>query len=81
MREGRGDAEYQRFSSDTGIALEPGCSVDTAYFDSCWHQRPVQTEIVTTDFADTALPRHRRRDRTRAGGALATPWDRPARAS
>ncbi|MGS2807764.1 MULTISPECIES: methyltransferase [Nocardia] len=83
IREEQGDAEYKRFSSGTGIALEPGCSVDTAFYDPCWHQRPVRTEIVTTEFADTVLARRRRdRHQTRAGaGAPASPWERPARAS
>lgn len=80
MLEGRGDAEYKRFSSGTGIALEPGCSVDTAFHDTHWHQPVPRTEIVLTEFADTALAR-RRRTRTNASGALAAPWDRPARAS
>ncbi|MGN2638808.1 N-6 DNA methylase [Nocardia takedensis] len=79
MREGLGDAEYKRFSSGTGIALEPGCSVDTAYHDPYWHQRPVRTEIVTTDFADTALAR-RRRARARHPGALTPPRERHTRA-
>ncbi|MEV6256860.1 methyltransferase [Nocardia sp. NPDC051929] len=80
MLDGQGDAEYKRFSSSTGIALEPGCSVDTAFHDPYWHQRPVRTEIVLTEFSGTALARRRR---ARAGGAvaLAAPWDRPARAS
>ncbi|WP_216916809.1 methyltransferase [Nocardia noduli] len=81
MRDGQGDAEYKRFSSGTGITLEPGCSVDTAFHDPYWHQRPPRTEIVTTEFGDSALAR-RRRARTRPHAAVETPvWDRPARAS
>ncbi|WP_280498878.1 hypothetical protein [Nocardia farcinica] len=81
MLEGQGDAEYKRFSSGTGIALEPGCSVDTAFHDPYWHQPAPRTEIVTTEFGDTALARRRRaRSRARAGAVVA-PWDRATRAS
>lgn len=62
MLEHGGDAEYRRFAAATGIELDPGCSVDTAYYDAHWHQRPPRTEIVTTDFAGTATA-HRRSDR------------------
>ncbi|WP_051047153.1 methyltransferase [Nocardia asiatica] len=81
MLQGQGDAEYKRFSSGTGIVLEPGCSVDTAFHDPYWHQPAPRTEIVTTEFGDTALARHRRaRSRARAGAVVA-PWDRATRAS
>ncbi|MBF6221750.1 hypothetical protein IU479_27005 [Nocardia abscessus] len=43
------------------------------------HPRP-RTEIVTTEFADTALAR-RTRTRTRTTAAPTAPWDRPARAN
>ncbi|WP_063047852.1 methyltransferase [Nocardia pseudovaccinii] len=80
MLEEQVDAEYKRFSSGTGIALEPGCSVDTAFHDPYWHQRPARTEVVLAEFADTALAR-RRRARANAAAVLAMPWDRRARAS
>ncbi|QIS09903.1 methyltransferase [Nocardia arthritidis] len=44
------DAEYQKFHTTTGIALELGCSVDTTYYADDWHQRPIATEIVVCDF-------------------------------
>ncbi|MGY1984217.1 hypothetical protein [Nocardia gipuzkoensis] len=65
MLKGQGDIEYRRFSSSTGIALEPGCSVDTAFHDPHWHQSAPRTEIVTTEFGDTALARRRRGPRRR----------------
>ncbi|MFC9965620.1 methyltransferase [Nocardia ignorata] len=78
MHEGRADAQYRRFSSGTGITLEPGCSVDTAFYDSHWHQPPTRTEIITTDFADTAIAR---RHRARTANPLAAPLALSARAS
>lgn len=46
------DTEYQKFHTTTGIALEPGCSVDTACYADDWHQRPVPTEVVVCDFTE-----------------------------
>ncbi|MFD6104400.1 methyltransferase [Nocardia salmonicida] len=78
MHEGRADDEYRRFFSGTGIILEPGCSVDTTFYDSQWHQPPTRTEIVTADFADTAIARRRR---ARSTTPLTRPLGLPARAS
>lgn len=46
------DTEYQKFLTATGIALDPGCSVDTTCYADDWHQRPVPTEVVVCDFTE-----------------------------
>ncbi|MGW5441564.1 methyltransferase [Nocardia asteroides] len=79
MREDQGDAEYRRFCSGTGIVLEPGCSVDTAFHDPYWHQPAPRTEIVTAEFDHRALARRRHRAHTRA--VPAPRCDRPIRVS
>ncbi|MFX0581004.1 hypothetical protein [Nocardia nepalensis] len=49
-----------QFQSGTGITLEPSCGIDTSYYAQDWHHPPIATEVVTTDFADTAIARRRR---------------------
>jgi Methyltransferase small domain len=48
--------EYVRFSQQTGIELEPGCSIDTTAHDGWRGVSPV-VEIVTCDFTDRATGR------------------------
>jgi predicted RNA methylase len=48
--------EYVRFTQQTGIELEPGCSIDTTTHGGWRGVRPV-VEIVTCDFTDRASNR------------------------
>ncbi|MBF6328432.1 methyltransferase [Nocardia transvalensis] len=52
---GTGDDEYERFSTSTGITLEPSNGIDTTFFRSAWHQRPPDIEVVVCDFTDPTV--------------------------
>lgn len=45
-------ASYMRFNTETGIVLDAGCGVDTAYHAGQWKSPVPLTEIVTVDFVE-----------------------------
>lgn len=79
MEHDRADAECRGFQSGTGITLESSCGIDTSYYAQDWHHPPIATEVVTTDFANTASARRRR---SRASVTqIGQPFTRPVRAA
>ncbi len=47
-------AEYERFTTATGIHLEAGCGVDTSIYREQWQGVQPHTEVVTADFTEPA---------------------------
>ncbi|QXJ25960.1 methyltransferase [Actinomadura graeca] len=49
---------YRRFTTETGIRLEPSIGIDTSGYDRQWHSTPPPTEVVIADFTERAGPGH-----------------------
>jgi hypothetical protein len=41
---------YAKFASQTGIHLDAGCGIDTAFHDDAWKHSTIRIEIVTCEF-------------------------------
>lgn len=46
----RGDAEYARFTTGTGITLTATCGIDTSVYDNQWRGVSPRVEIVKANF-------------------------------
>lgn len=44
--------KYQAFEKQTGIYLEPGCGIDTAFYKDDWHGVSPTVEVVCVDFEE-----------------------------